>query len=48
MLTLMTHLDGLPYVLHTFEVLATNEITLMRQGSPHVGSGEIFPHMLND
>lgn len=48
MLTLMTHLDGLPYVLHKFAVLTINEITLGRQRFPFAGPGEISLPALND
>lgn len=48
MLTLMTHLDGLPYVLHKFAILTINEITLGRKRLPRIGPGEIFLQALND
>lgn len=48
MLTLMTHLDGLPYVLHKFAVLTINEMTLGRKRLPHSGLGETLLPVLND
>lgn len=48
MLTLMTHLDGLPYVLHKFAILTINEITLGKKRLPHVGPGEISLQAWND